>query len=181
MPVIDRTQHIGHSAGSQRHTAVLAPPFSDVAAHKDALLARYITLGPVTVEQMLGRWRGGVWNTGGVFAALLGSVGWYGKVFRSAGDVDALVFQRSAAPLGVLVRLLCVPWRLPEDRSLSRHPLGAARLETRALYGVQSVAMCYRHLPIADHFRRIDDRRVMGLMQIAGRREPELFFWLERT
>ena len=46
--------------------------------------------------------------------------------------------------------------------------------------GVESTAMVYDNQPIVDHFRRIDDLKVMGAMTI---KDAELiyFFELERV
>ena len=143
-------------------------------------LQEWIALPTVTTAEMIGVWHGWAYDRESLFATLLSESSWLGKVFRSREDVDALVFGSPRTLIGVVNRLMIAPFRLPEDRRLVRHPLGAATLEDRVLYGRRSAAMCYRLLPIVDHFRRICDRRVMGLMQIAGRTDPELFFALER-
>ncbi len=123
-------------------------------------------------------WRGEAMSTYSVFATLLAESSWYGKVFRSTEDVDALVFSSPRSVIGIVNRAMIAPWRLPEDHRLVRHPLGAARLRTRSLSGTRSAAMCYRYLPIVDHFRRIDAGSLMGLMQICDSGKPELFFRL---
>ena len=45
--------------------------------------------------------------------------------------------------------------------------------------GKVSAAMQYDNLPINDIFHRIDDRTVLGVMDLKGMRQP-FFFLLER-
>ena len=147
---------------------------------KDQLLAYFDGLPPLEIDDMIGSWRGTAWNTGSIFHILLAESGWSGKVFRSRDDVDALVFSPRFSPIALINRAMILPWRLPEDATKLRHPLGAARLRMKLLRGQRSAAMCYRALPIVDHFRKIDEGRVMGFMEIGGSGVPELFFSLER-
>ena len=52
--------------------------------------------------------------------------------------------------------------------------------QTAHAEGVESAAMIYDQQPIIDHFRRIDQRRVMGAMTVRGD-EGIYFFELERV
>jgi hypothetical protein len=151
------------------------------APDRDELLRAYDSLPPIRPDELHGLWHGGDWSTGGRFDGLLDRTGWYGKLFRSENDVEALVFSRPKTLLGVINRLMIWPFRLPEARRMVRHPLGRARLREVRFRGMVSTAMCYNCMPIMDHFRRVDDRRVMGYMDFKGRRDFELFFWLERN
>ncbi|MFW5688176.1 MAG: DUF4334 domain-containing protein [Spirochaetota bacterium] len=150
------------------------------APDRDELLRFYDSLSPVRPNELYGLWHGDDWSTGGRFDGLLDRTGWYGKLFRSENDVEALIFSRPTTLLGVINYLMIWPYRVPEARRMVRHPLGRARLREVRFRGVVSAAMCYNYLPIMDHFRRVDERRVMGLMDFRGRRDSELFFWLER-
>ncbi len=143
------------------------------------LLSFYDHLPPVTPDGLIGVWHGGDWRSGSRLDGLLSQTGWWGKVFRSPDNVDALVFKRSCQPLAIANRLMIWPFRLPENRLLLRHPLGRARVREIRFRGVVSAAMCYNHMPIIDHFRRVDGGTVMGVMDFSGRRDLELFFWLE--
>jgi hypothetical protein len=145
------------------------------------LLAFYDDCAPLAADDLRGLWRGGAWATGTRFDGLLGRIGWYGKVFRGADDVQALLFQRPSTLLGWLNRALIWPFRVPEHRGLVRHPMGRARLREMRFRGQVSAAMVYDYLPIIDHFRRVDATRVIGLMDLRGRRDSQLFFWLERV
>jgi hypothetical protein len=148
---------------------------------RSQLLSFYDTLPALEPNDLLGIWTGGEWRTGGRFDGLLGKTEWWGKVFRSENDVDALVFGASLRPLSLINTLMIWPFRLPENRALMRHPLGKARVREVRFRGVVSAAMCYNQLPIIDHFRRVDDEKVMGVMDFSGRRAYELFFWLRRV
>lgn len=126
------------------------------------LEAFFDTLEAVAPEAMTGLWRGGVFPVGGLYDFLLRPkpvLRWYGKRFRSENRVDALI----CSLLGIRIRL----------------PLGRARLRRIDYRGTVSTAMIYDRLPIIDHFRRIDDDTVMGLMETRGRRGAA--FYLERV
>lgn len=162
----------------------------------DATLAWYDTLPPVSVAELLGRWRGSGLPTGHPLDGLLERLGWYGKRFVDAEHVDPLVF---AAGDGRLFRV--APSRLPVRLAL-RHPgLGqlpfadvafrllrplltthrpAARLRMTQYRGVLSATMCYDALPVHDVFRRVDDVTVVGAMDQRDGDHP-LLFVLTRT
>jgi hypothetical protein len=64
-------------------------------------------------------------------------------------------------------------------RRLLRSNRSAATLKAVAYRGKRSAAMIYDGQPIVDHFRRIDDDRVLGLMEMRGMERP-FFFLLTR-
>jgi len=110
---------------------------------RDTLLAFYDVCAPLAVDDLRGLWRGGAWATGTRFDGLLGRIGWYGKLFRGADDVQALLFDRPSTLLGGLNRALIWPFRVPEHRGLVRHPAGRARLREMRFRGQVSAAMVY--------------------------------------
>jgi hypothetical protein len=55
-----------------------------------------------------------------------------------------------------------------------------ASLKAVPFHGVTSAAMAYDTQPVVDHFRKIDDGRVMGAMVIDGD-DRVYFFDLERV
>ena len=130
-----------------RHQAKNLDPFFDI-------------LEPVTVESMIGPWKGGVFLTGSLWEKPLAMplVHWHGKRFDSPDKVHALVGRF----LGLRFNF----------------PLGAATLRPVTFRGKTSAAMIYDRLPIIDHFRRIDDDAVMGIMDQKG--QIEVYFYLER-
>lgn len=159
----------------------------------DEALAIFDALPAVPVEAMRGHWRGGEVPTGHLLDGLLATFGWHGKTFVDSETVHPLVFRRADGR-----RVSVDPWRIPlglaRFRSVVQHPMAAAlfrlmrplletrapraRLRAMACRGVVTATMVYDHLPIADAFRQVDDRRVLGLMDWRG--HPPYFFWLER-
>src|SRR3712207_6459776 len=77
------------------HLSTLRLEELEPAAPASVVLAFYDSLPAVRVEELLGAWRGSEIATGHPFDGLLGPSGWHGKNFRSADDVDPLVFRRS--------------------------------------------------------------------------------------
>ncbi len=159
-----------------------------------AALATFDSLPAVSVERMLGRWRGEGVPTGHRLDGLLERFGWYGKAFASAEDVQPLLFAdahgaiypidpryvpmqlvaRAAgalnhAAIGALFRR--VGW-------LARARSPGARLRMTQYRGLATATMIYDRLPICDVFRLVDDDTVLGLMDLRG--EPQPFFFLLR-
>lgn len=158
-------------------------------------LERFDALEGLEPEAMLGRWRGTGLHTGHVFDGVLEGLGWWGKGFESIERVHPLLFDTPAGvvplepafmPVALTLRW---PWILPRSdasrwlyrrlRPLLRTGQPGARLERRTLRGRTSAAMVYLRQPIVDHFRRIDEGRVLGLMEMTGMEAP-FFFLLER-
>lgn len=158
-----------------------------------AALAWYDTLDPLSVDDLLGSWRGSGVPTGHPMDGLLERFGWYGKRFAGPDDVHPLVFDRggdlytvnpSRLPVGLAVR---APWvgRLPGVPTVMRAaaPLlrthrPQARLRMTEFRGVVTATMVYDRLPIHDVFRRVDGTRVLGVMDLRG--APPFVFLLER-
>jgi hypothetical protein len=161
-----------------------------------AALERFDSLDSVAVGAMLGRWRGVSLPTGHPLDGLLEALGWWGKAFEAPDRVHPLLFRTASGtivpiePPGLLVRLgLQVPalGRTSVVRRsfsallpLLRTRRHAARVELRTFRGRASAAMVYDRLPITDHFRRIDDDRVLGLMVLRTPAAPSFFFELDR-
>jgi hypothetical protein len=161
-----------------------------------AALARFDELDSVAVDAMLGRWRGASLPTGHPLDGLLETLGWWGKAFEAADRVHPLLFCTASGAIvpidlpGLLVRLgLHVPGlgrssvvrrSLRAALPLLRTHRHAATVELRTFRGKASAAMVYDRLPIADHFRRIDDDRVLGLMVLREPSEPFFSFLLSR-
>ncbi|MTD45009.1 DUF4334 domain-containing protein [Conexibacter sp. W3-3-2] len=129
-------------------------PVADAHALFDALDA-------VDCEEMLGEWDGGVIVTGHPGEQQLGALGWAGKSFRGRDDVDPIVCRTA-------------------DGGREANPiLGAATLRAVEHRGVVTATMVYDKHPVFDHFRRVDERTVLGLMDRKG--DAPLFFWLTRA
>lgn len=112
---------------------------------------------------MLGEWRGGVFPTGHAGEPLLAQLRWDGKTFASTEDVHPIV---------------CLDG---DGRRVVNPVMGAARLRLIPAPGetTPTAAMVYDAHPIIDHFKRLDDATVLGVMDRKGDAAP-LYFWLRR-
>ncbi|MFX0576551.1 DUF4334 domain-containing protein [Nocardia nepalensis] len=145
-------------------------------------------------EVTVGRWRGAELDTGHPFAGVLVASGWYGKQFDDPESVHPLLFADASGnvfavdprrvPLGLagkvpLAGVQAARTLLPVVCPAIRTRKPAARLRDIEYRGVVSVAMAYDHLPIIDHFRRVDADTLLGVMDMRGMHEP-YFFILRR-
>lgn len=152
------------------------------------------SLPAVTVAELHGSWSGAEVPTGNPLGGLLRAYGWHGKRVASAEEVDPLVFNRSGALFAVNPALLPVglarvaPWlaRNPVLATVGRRFLPLlktrrprARLRMVEHRGVATATMIYDARPITDHFRRIDDGTLLGVMDLRGLDQP-FFFLLRR-
>ncbi|WP_164740517.1 DUF4334 domain-containing protein [Rhizobium chutanense] len=159
-------------------------------------LEAFRRLPPVEPRDLVGLWKGRGVPAGHPFDGVLENLGWFGKRFTPDMRADALLFRAGER------RLVAIdPKWIPLPLALRFHGLGRTRiarnlffylqrrlrargpvasLKTMVFGGVESAAMVYDHQPIVDHFRRIDDRRVMGTMVIRSD-ERFYFFELERV
>lgn len=164
-------------------------------ATPESALALFDRLPAVEPQELLGRWRGESFASGHPLDGVLEAYHWHGKEFHSLEQVDPLLFETAGGivvPLravmpdlrwlehwpwlrsraaGQLFQFLLLPWlRCAAPQARMR------RIEHR---GVSSAAMVYDRLPIIDVFRRLDEERLLGLMDARGL-EPPLFFVLRR-
>ncbi len=126
------------------------------------LEAFYAQLAPVSNDEMHGEWKGGYITSGGVVDLTLkdfGFYGWIGKHFHSDDKVHALMHK-----------LFGFEFNFPL--------IGGARIREIEYRGKISSAMIYNHLPIIDHFRRVDENTLMGVMDVKGK--TVLYFYLYR-
>lgn len=140
--------------------------FETLAARKDKtplaeLDELFDALPEVAEDFMLGEWNGGVFNTGHPGEAQLGALRWIGKTFRSRQDVDPIVS------------------RGPDGGRVANPVMGAAQLRRVEYRGVVTATMCYDQHPVFDHFRKVDGRTVLGVMDRKGEKMP-LYFYLRR-
>lgn len=145
-------------------------------------------------EVTTGRWRGEELPTGHPMDGTLSESGWYGKQFDAPDQVHPLLFtdQRGTVfavdprrvPLS-LAGKIPTHWLRPVRSNLRtlapllRTRKATARLRDIEFRGVVSAAMVYDHLPIIDHFRRLDADTLLGVMDMRGLSEP-YFFVLKR-
>lgn len=159
-----------------------------------AALDYFDSLPPVTIQEMLGAWRGRGLDTGHVFDGLLERFGWHGKRFEGPEQVHPLVFDAQGGVFNVNPALMPVPLMLRFSSVLHRpivarvfRPLSRlartaaprARLRMTVYRGVVTATMCYDALPIHDVFRKVDESTLLGAMDMRGLENPFMFI-LER-
>jgi Domain of unknown function (DUF4334)/GXWXG protein len=134
----------------------------------DAELDDYwASLQPATLDGMLGEWKGGAFNTGHKLNAALVEARWFGKTFNSPADVKPLI---------------CLD---DDGNKFSNVELGSgeATLWMEEFRGEVTATMVYDGQPTHDHFKRIDDNAVLGLMngKFALKGGRPAYFYLERV
>lgn len=144
---------------------------------------------------MIGLWKGRGIPSDHPFDGVLENLGWFGKRFTADLRADAWLFRSGEK------RLVAIdPAKIPLRLALRLSSLGrlgvlrllfwylqrglqarsqVASLRTVSFEGVLSAAMVYDDQAIVDHFRRIDDRCIMGAMTFRGDKQI-YFFELER-
>ena len=125
------------------------------------LLEYFDGLEPIPIEFMIGDWDGGVLVSGHEGEQQMSLVHWVGKTFRSRDDVDPIITlepgkERQPSPM-----------------------MGKATLRMVEFRGRSTATMIYDKHPIFDHFRKIDEDLVMGVMDRKGD-AALLFFYLRR-
>jgi hypothetical protein len=126
----------------------------------------WATLPPATIDGMLGEWKGGAFNTGHKLNAALEEARWFGKSFNSPADVKPLI---------------CLD---ADGNKFSNVELGngEASLWLEEFRGEVTATMVYDGQPTHDHFKRIDDTAVLGIMngKFAMKGGRPAYFYLER-
>jgi hypothetical protein len=155
----------------------------------DAALTLFDSLAPLGVDELRGRYRGSEIATGHPLDGALPASGWYGKQFDGPEEVHPLLFEangrvfpvepRYAAP-GLSPRLphaAVVAGRrlLPFARPVIEARAPGARIRAVEHRGVVGAAMVYDRLPVIDHFRRLGEGELLGLMDARNLRQPYFF------
>lgn len=133
------------------------------------------SLETVDLEFLLGTWKGRGLHTGHPLDGILKKLKWYGKEFRDADNVDPLLFEIKK---GKIVAIDPVPFM--SKQKLSEAAGGEARMRMVEFRGKVSAAIIYDHLPIHDHFRKVADGMLLGMMDLKGDEKP-FFFLLEKV
>jgi hypothetical protein len=127
----------------------------------------WASLQPATIDGMIGEWKGDEFVTGHKMNGRLAKLGWFGKTFKSAGDVQPLV---------------CLDG---DGNKFSNVAMGKgeASLWLEDFRGEVTATMVYDGQPVHDHFKKIDDDAVMGIMNGKGVLDGDRFyyFYLERV
>lgn len=134
----------------------------------DAELDDYwASLEPATIDGMIGEWKGGEFVTGHRMNGRLEKARWFGKTFTSATDVAPLV---------------CLD---DDGNKFSNVAMGngEAGLWLEEFRGEVTATMVYDGQPVHDHFKKVDDDAVMGIMNGKGVLDNGryFYFYLERV
>jgi Domain of unknown function (DUF4334)/GXWXG protein len=132
------------------------------AVGADELDALWAALPVVRVEEILGEWRGSAFDTGHPLSRRLEKAGWYGRTFLSADDAKPLIMRGEDG-------------RLYSDQELGK---GEASLWMVEFRGEPTATMVYDGRPVLDHFKAVDDRTLMGIMNGKGIGEDGPCFYL---
>ena len=131
--------------------------------------AFWTDLSTVSVEEILGAWRGGDFATGHLAGKALRRLRWHGKTFESALDAVPMVCRDEAGELYA---------------NAEAAGGGAASLWDIGFRGEVTATMVYDKLPVLDHFKAVDEDTLVGVMN--GKLEQAFgvadlyYFWLER-
>jgi len=134
----------------------------DTPGSVEAALELFDQLEAVEPDEMVGEWDGGLVPTGHPGEGQLDGLRWAGKAFRGPDDVDPMVCLDDGGE------------RRPSD------VMGGATLRRVEFRGVSTATMVYDSHPVFDHFRRVDDATVLGLMDRKGEDHPLVFFLRRR-
>ena len=125
----------------------------------------WATLEPATIDFMIGEWIGGEFDTGHRENGTLALINWFGKTFNSVTDVKPLV---------------CLD---ADGNKYSNTENGEGSLWMEEFRGEVTATMVFDGQPVHDHFKKIDGRAVMGIMN--GKNALDngryAYFYLERV
>lgn len=121
-------------------------------------------LEPITIDEIIGEWRVGYLFTEGTGSKWetfikMSPVKLYSKKFLDRNNVKAWIF----CFLGLKFSL----------------PMTSAILRMVNFRNKISTSMIYNYLPMLDHFRKVNDGMIMGIMEVKGR--ESVYFYLEKT
>lgn len=105
-------------------------------------------LETVAVDEIIGQWKGDDFATGHFLHDHLVASRWYGKTFESVADAKPLVCRGED---GVLF----------SNKDLGK---GEASLWMVEFRGEVTATMVYDGQPIFDHFKKVDDSTLLGVM-----------------
>jgi len=145
--------------------------FAELREHQNVSTAEldeiWAGLDTVRSADLLGTWKGDEFHTGHKMNGMLKAARWFGKVFKSVDDVDPIVCYDEDG-------------NLFSNNELS---LGGASLWDVEFRGEVTATMVYDGQPVLDHFKKVDENTLMGIMD--GKRQRAsgryLYFLLERA
>ena len=159
------------------------------ASTYEEALQLFDELETVTVDFMIGKWKGEEIFTGHPMDGLLASTGWYGKIFESAEKVHPLVFYTDKTKSDLFAVNPTAVFKLQNTatdqnlfmadhrKDVETHEF-KARLRNTEFRNSISATMIYDELPINDIFKKIDENTVFGAMDLKS--QPRNYFFLLR-
>lgn len=126
----------------------------------------WAALPVVRPDEMLGDWAGSEFVSGHSFEGQLARARWHGKRFASLTDVTPIVCRDDDG-------------KLFANTAMAK---GGASLWTVEFRGEATATMVYDNRPVLDHFKRVDERTVLGVMNGKGVLDQgrHYYFLLER-
>ncbi|KAF2135760.1 uncharacterized protein K452DRAFT_238736, partial [Aplosporella prunicola CBS 121167] len=116
--------------------------------------------------ELLGEWSAGSFNTRHPAHGWLRSINWVGITFRSVDDVE---------PIVVAAQTRDGPGKGHRRKWLDEW--GNAEVIEAKYRGVVSAAMVCDNHPVVNHFRKVTDNVVLGIMSAKMYRHAGLFFF----
>ena len=144
------------------------------------------SLPVVSVDFMLGLWKASGFSTHHPQDGELESAGWYGKRFTDTNFVDPMIFYAndggifSADPVYV-TRYLSTMKRASDVLNEIETKEPEARLRMVEARSRSTASLVYNDLPIIDHFCKVDEDTVLGMMENPSQQSHNYFFVLQRT
>jgi hypothetical protein len=114
----------------------------------DQLDALWADLDVVDAASILGSWRGFAFPTGHPIERQLTASRWHGKRFAALDDAQPLICRAGDGSLY-------------SDSTAGRGEASLWQVEFR---GEVTATMVYDGMPVFDHFKRVDDNTLMGVM-----------------
>lgn len=114
----------------------------------DDLDALWADLDVVDASSILGSWRGFAFPTGHPIEKVLARSHWYGKKFVALDDAKPLICRAGDGSF----------------HSDTASGKGEASLWHVRFRGEVTATMVYDGMPVFDHFKRVDDNTLMGIM-----------------
>ena len=189
--VFNANTSIAQNTTPQNMNSSIEKILTERKASPEEALQAFDGLSPASLDFMHGRWKGFEIETGHPMEGLLTHSGWYGKIFENEEEVHPLVFfgKDKKELYSLNPAYLPLDFNLPKSDFLgtlmnqSRIVLetkeSKARLRNMEYRGKVYATMAYDEKPIFDMFAKIDDDRVLGVMDLKGNPHP-YFFVLER-
>ncbi|MCW3463931.1 DUF4334 domain-containing protein [Chitinophaga nivalis] len=122
-------------------------------------------LPPVTVETLIGDWKGGHFNfQSNEVRQQLEAMRWYGKSLRAANTAYPLICLNA------------------QDEPYTFADMGAASLRMILFRNQVTAAMIYDNYPIIDYFHQVDEHTLIGIMEgkVFLEEGEHFYFFLER-